>query len=90
MDMWVGGARYLGGRAELCGVAAAAKHIDMTLIKFMMCPNRGFVARTVPKVEMGAERPISTPHQGVYNPPRHAPSTPYPRTRLWNVPPKVW
>ena len=31
-------------------------------------------SRTVQKVEMGAEHPISTPHLGVYSPPKHAPS----------------
>ena len=47
--------------------------VDMPLIKFIKC--RRFIAGTVPKVEIliGAERPIWTPHQGVYAAPKTCP-----------------
>ena len=50
--------------------------IDMALMKYKIFQKPRFVARTVQEVEMGAEHPISTPHLGVYSPPKHAESTP--------------
>ena len=50
--------------------------LDMALIKYKIFQKPRFVARMVRKLEMGAEHPISTPHLGLYSPPKHAPSTP--------------
>ena len=49
---------------------------DMLLSRLLMYEKYGLVRRTVRKVEMGAQHPISTPHQRCIAPPKHAPSTP--------------
>ena len=50
--------------------------IDMALVKYKIFEKPRFVARMLRKVEMGAQHPISTPHQRCIAPPNHAPSTP--------------
>ena len=49
---------------------------DIRLFIYIIYQKYGLVAATVPKLEMGAEHPISTPHLRVESPPKHATSTP--------------
>ena len=49
---------------------------DMRLLISEIYEKYKLVGRTVQKVEMGAEHPLSTPHLRVSSPPKHAPSTP--------------
>ena len=47
---------------------------DMRLSMLLMYEKYRLVRRTVRKVEMGAQHPISPPHQRCVAPPKHAPS----------------
>ena len=46
----------------------------LSILELALYPKPRLVAQAHGKAKMGTERPISTPHLGVYSPPKHAPS----------------
>ena len=61
-------------RTRRCSDVPSKGRSDISMLIFKKFEKPRLVAPTHGKVEMGAERPISTPHLGVYSPPKHAPS----------------
>ena len=61
-------------RTRRCSYVPIKGRPDMSILMPGIYPKPRLVAQTHGKVGKGAERPISTPHLGVYSPPKHAPS----------------
>ena len=61
-------------RTRRCSDVPRKGRPDISILILKIYPKPRPVAQAHGKVEMGAERPISTPHLGVYSPPKHAPS----------------
>ena len=67
-------------RTRRCSDVPRKGRPDISILIFIIYPKPRLVAQAHGKVEMGAERPISTPHLGVYSPPQNAPSI------TWTIP----
>ena len=67
-------------RTRRCSDVPRKGRPDISILIFIIYPKPRPVAQAHGKVEMGAERPISTPHLGVYSPPQNAPSI------TWTIP----
>ena len=61
-------------RTRRCSYVPSKGRPDMSILMPGIYPKPRLVAQMHGKVGKGAERPISTPHLGVYSPPKHAPS----------------
>ena len=61
-------------RTRRCSYVPSKGRPDMPILALSIYPKPRLVAQTHGKVKKGAERPISTPHLGVYSPPQNAPS----------------
>ena len=63
-----------------CSDVRSKGRLDISILILVIYPKPRPVAQAHGKVKMGAERPISTPHLGVYSPPQNAPSI------TWTIP----